>query len=216
MAQGIYDKLEETLKLLTALNKQLCCEPAPPPTTTTTTEPPEFLRLLFNSIENTPVVDPTNINDWNTFFFLPLLENPFTSVQVVGNEVRLFGGSNIYLNDDLFDSNSNLLEFVDNQGFITIGGRAFTYCSSLTTVYLPQVTSIIGEYFRGCTSINNIYLPLCTDFGGTVGNDDVFNAVSGNNITLTIPSSLMTADSGNPDGDIVYLQANNTVTIITV
>lgn len=37
MAQGIYDKLEETLKLLIALNKQLCCEPQT--TTTTTTQP---------------------------------------------------------------------------------------------------------------------------------------------------------------------------------
>jgi hypothetical protein len=37
MAQGIYDLLQETLKLTTNLNKQLCCEPTPPSTTTTTT-----------------------------------------------------------------------------------------------------------------------------------------------------------------------------------
>lgn len=31
MAQGIYDLLQETLRLTTKLNKQLCCEPEPPP-----------------------------------------------------------------------------------------------------------------------------------------------------------------------------------------
>jgi hypothetical protein len=36
MAQGIYNLLQETLKLTTNLNKQLCCEPTPPLTTTTT------------------------------------------------------------------------------------------------------------------------------------------------------------------------------------
>ena len=35
MAQGIYDLLEETLKLTTNLNKKLCCDV----TTTTTTSP---------------------------------------------------------------------------------------------------------------------------------------------------------------------------------
>ena len=46
MAQGIYDLLQQTLKLTTRLNKQLCCEPPVPSTTTststttTTTVPP--------------------------------------------------------------------------------------------------------------------------------------------------------------------------------
>lgn len=31
MAQGIYELLQETLKLTTKLNKQLCCQPEPPP-----------------------------------------------------------------------------------------------------------------------------------------------------------------------------------------
>jgi len=44
----------------------------------------------------------------------------------------------------------------------------------------------------------------------------VFNYINGNTIDLTIPSSLMTCNGGNPDGDIQYLQTNNTVTITTV
>jgi hypothetical protein len=44
----------------------------------------------------------------------------------------------------------------------------------------------------------------------------VFDGIIGNIITLTVPLALMTCNGGNPDGDIQYLQANNTVTIITV
>jgi hypothetical protein len=52
--------------------------------------------------------------------------------------------------------------------------------------------------------------------GNTVGDDAVFSDILGNLILLTIPSALMTCNSGNPDGDIIYLQANNTVSITTV
>jgi hypothetical protein len=43
----------------------------------------------------------------------------------------------------------------------------------------------------------------------------MFYNISGETITLTVPSALMTCNSGNPDGDIQYLQANNTVTIFS-
>jgi len=44
----------------------------------------------------------------------------------------------------------------------------------------------------------------------------VFNGITGNTITLTVPAALMTCDGGNPDGDIVYLDNNNTLTVIQV
>ena len=31
--------------------------------------------------------------------------------------------------------------------------------------------------------------------------------------TITVPTVLQTCDGGNPDGDLVYLSANNTATI---
>lgn len=40
--------------------------------------------------------------------------------------------------------------------------------------------------------------------------------ITGKTITLTVPAALMTCNGGNPDGDIAYLQANNTVTVIQV
>ncbi len=64
--------------------------------------------------------------------------------------------------------------------------------------------------FIGQPWFDDIYLLF------TQSNDDVFGGFTGQSITLTIPAALMTCNGGNPDGDIAYLQANNTVTIVTV
>ena len=294
----------------------------------------QAFRLLFDDIANANLLvgDATNVSDWNSFLDLPSFGNPFISVEVVGNEVKLYGGNNItikentffddtYLievidgagcviaiNTDSFSYQSNIttlyfpecvditggayidagafylltsltsmyfpkLEAIDNQCFAdcdslttidlpnlisagddsfygcnsltsvnlpllttagdycfaecinlitislplieTVGHKCFQHCQSLTSISLPNLTAI-GDYgFSYCSLLTSISLPLCTDLGGSVGDDFVFSAISGNNITLTVPSALMTCNSGSPDGDIQYLQANNTVTIIT-
>jgi hypothetical protein len=92
----------------------------------------------------------------------------------------------------------------------------FSACTQLATVNFPTLINVGEQCFFQCTSLTSISLPLCTNLGGTVGDNDVFLNITGNTITLTVPSALMTADAGNPDGDIAYLQANNTVTIVTV
>lgn len=86
----------------------------------------------------------------------------------------------------------------------------------MTTLDLPQLTTT-GDYglFLNCISLTTINLPVCTNLGLTVGNNSVFNLITGQTITLTVPAALMTCNGGNPDGDIDYLQVNNTVTIIT-
>ena len=101
---------------------------------------------------------------------------------------------------------------------ITLSGfNNFTGCIGLTSIYLPLVQNIVGyTVFDGCTGLTTIYIPSCTNLGPDVGNNNIFAAISGNNITLTVPSALMTCDSGNPDGDIVALQGSNTVTVVTV
>jgi hypothetical protein len=318
------------------------------------------LRLTFNSIENASILvgDASNLSDWNTFFDLPTLGNSFTSVEIDGTTVVLYGASDITVKDYLFQANNNLLQIVDT-GAIIAGGKMSFYncdeltlitlpnckslpfsveddygcfencgnlvevnldtieviedscfyaCISLTTVYAPLLktvtpTNIYGS-FASCESLINIdfpslqtagdesfnqcyaattvnlpnlttigdrcfvnaqslinlslpslisagygafsfsfilstidlpnlttlganamqlcgdlqviNLPSCTDLGGTVGDDSVFLTVIGSTITLTVPSALMTCNAGNPDGDIQYLQANNTVTIVTV
>jgi hypothetical protein len=100
---------------------------------------------------------------------------------------------------------------------LTAGGyTCFSFLTSLATINLPQLTSILLAGFASCTSVTTINLPACTDLGGTVGNDSVFSGITGQIITLTVPSALITCNSGDPDGDIDILQTNNTVTVITV
>lgn len=190
----------------------------------------QALRLTFDSIENANLLvgDASNVADWNTFFDLPTYGNPFTSVEVVGNEVRLFGGSSIELKDSLFDFEYSLktclLSIVDSAGCIigagysSLGNDAFNGSTSLNNIILPELTYCGPYCFSGRQNITNvnIYIPKCTNLGGTVGENNVFDNTFGIIFVLTIPSSLMTANSGSPDVDILALQGNNTVTIITV
>ena len=102
----------------------------------------------------------------------------------------------------------------------TAGNTCFSYCTGLVNINLPSLTTVWDGFFDSCSSLISINLPLCTTLGSTVGYNGVFNGIIGNTITLTIPSALMTCNDGittfDPDGDIQYLQANNTVTIIQV
>jgi hypothetical protein len=195
----------------------LCCNEAPI----------LALRLLFSNISEVDAIvgDSSNVADWNTYFDLPTYGSPFTSVEVVGDEVRLFGGSNIIIKEMLFDQNDYLgtflLEVDDAAGCVieleydAFGQDNFNGCTNLTSVSFPSVTTI-GMYVFNFTNLSSINLSSCTNLGGTVGDDFVFSNINGNTITLTVPSALMTINSGSPDGDIQDLQANNTVTVVTV
>jgi hypothetical protein len=98
----------------------------------------------------------------------------------------------------------------------TITASAFTNCSSLVNISLPSATTIGVHVFKNCTSLTGITLPAVTSLGGSVADNGVFLGVIGKTITLTVPTALMTNNGGNPDGDIQYLQANNSVTVIQV
>jgi len=156
------------------------------------------------------------------------------------NNILSFSGSCIaYIIDGCF-SFCNSLTTVYLPNLITVGIKGngcFSYCNSLTTVYLPSSINIGVACFKQsgvlvnidlpsaitignscfflCTSLTSVSLPSCTNLGLTTGNNNVFYNIIGKTITLTVPSALMTCNSGNPDGDIQYLQANNTVTIVT-
>jgi hypothetical protein len=99
---------------------------------------------------------------------------------------------------------------------VTAKEYCFYDCESATTFDLPLLENI-GDYcFDSCYSASTFNLPSCVNLGTTTGYNFVFDNITGRNIDLTIPSSLLTCDGGNPDGDIISLQANNTVTITTV
>jgi hypothetical protein len=105
---------------------------------------------------------------------------------------------------------------INAPSLLTLSDQAFAECTSLTSVSFPNLLKIGIQSFRSCTSLTNINIPSCINLGPTVNSDGVFSSISQNNITLTIPAALMTADAGDPDGDIIDLQDENTVTIVTV
>lgn len=111
----------------------------------------------------------------------------------------------------LFSGCTNLIT-ATLSNLITASDNIFNGCTSLTTVSMPLTTDISTSVFQNCNAITNIDLTSCTNFGGTSGNDNVFNLVVGATVTISVPIVLKTCDGGNPDGDLVYLSANNTAT----
>lgn len=178
------------------------------------TPPPPGLKLTFAS--TFPVVDATDVALWNTLF-----GSSFTEVIVDGLNVNLVGSPGFYLPPYCL-TETGLVSIVDEINCV-LGGLTFClgYNYSLKTVSLPEAASFAGNQnfaSSGTDSTDPItfYLPSCTQLGATVGNNGLFYLMLSKNVTLTIAASLMTCNSGLPDGDIQYLQANNTVTVITV
>ena len=104
----------------------------------------------------------------------------------------------------------------DLPALTTAGWYCFQNCSSATTFNLPALTTAGYGCFEECLAATTYNLPNLIELGPTTGDNLVFNNITAKTITLTIPSALMTCNGGNPDGDITYLQANDTVTIITI
>ena len=95
----------------------------------------------------------------------------------------------------------------------SIGVHGFDNIVSLKTVSLPKLTILPKDSFANCTALTTINLSSVTDLGGTPQDDGVFVNITGNTISLTVPVAMSTIDGGNPDGDIVYLDSGNTLTV---
>lgn len=93
---------------------------------------------------------------------------------------------------------------------ITLGEEALRQCNSLTTINLPSCTTVGDRAIRSANSLTTLTLPVCSALGSTTGDDLVFEFVAGETITFTLLTATAT------DGDVVFLQANNTVTLILV
>lgn len=90
----------------------------------------------------------------------------------------------------------------------TAGLSCFYNSVGITSLVLNALLSI-GDYsFYNLSSLNTLTIPLCTTLGSSTGDDNLFPGVS-SPITVTVPVSLQTIDGGSPDGDLVYLLANN-------
>lgn len=119
------------------------------------------------------------------------------------------------------DSSVTVIDETVFPNAINLGYKALSGMDLLSHIRLSSVTHVADQCFQ-CVSLVELKLDSCVELGTSVGNNKIFGdvdllpRVNGNTITLTIPAALMTCNAGNPDGDIQYLQANNTVTIIQV
>jgi len=197
--------------------------------------------LTWDNIANVPVADPNDVSQWNTWLsFVPQYVYNFTNVTVVGNSVYLSGGNTVdklyfvpfgtvtnlvgiedyggYLNaiDNNASANNLTLEYVYFSSVQVIGSTAFLGCTSLQSVVANIAIDIDDAAFQGCTSLVNIEAANCSSLGATVLNDSVFLSIIGNTITATFKSSLQTVNAGGLEGDLAYLNTNNTVTFTWV
>ena len=191
------------------ITTNLCCD--------ITSSNSKALILSF-TIGFPDIGDPNNVATWNTWFGLPSLGNPFTSVEINGLTAKLYGGSNITIQGYFFKG-SFIVSIVDEANcIVTIGtdDQAFAYCDYLTIVDLPAVVNICcTSVFEGCGRLTIVNIPSCTSLGASVGGDSVFAFINNNNpVVLTIDASRATCNGGNPDGDIEGLVISNPGTII--
>jgi hypothetical protein len=144
---------------------------APTTTTTTTTSPINILKLTYNNLTDIPVLDVNSLSDWNNYFELPTYGSPFDSIQISGNTVNLQNASTITLKNNIFGTGNttaimyNILKVEDTGCVISCLDSVFVNsiyggCYNLTTVHLPNCTSLGNNVFNGCSSLNDLILPF--------------------------------------------------------
>lgn len=148
--------------------------------TVAVSNPPLGLRMLFDDIANAPVVDPTNVGQWNTFFDLPANGVVFTSVVVVGNQATLLGGGAMTINTGYFENTSLLVEMEDQNNIvdtITSGISFIFYNNSNCTLFkFDGLVTISGaNTFNGNNNIQSYSFPNLIVAGS--GNTFRFNAI---------------------------------------
>lgn len=82
-------------------------------------------------------------------------------------------GGTLYFVEELYTGESDLVipETVDGQTVTILGEDSFAYCTTLTTVFLPDtVTEIRDGAFRECTSLRGMLIPESVVYLG----DEVF------------------------------------------
>jgi len=147
------------------------------------------------------------------------------------NVVTSLGHRQVFYKTGITDISLNICTSIDDSSFYTadklisvtlpslvsVGVGAFEACTAQTAFVFPLATTIGNQAFSGCTSATTFMLPSVTSLGEDVLDNAVFAGIANQTITLTIPSALMTCNSGDPDGDITALQlSGNAVTIIEV
>ena len=112
------------------------------------------LRLTF--LPGSPQLAFT-LAQWNTFFNLPTLGVPFTSISITGTEVTLLGGSGIALNS-YFTNNTNITGIFDDCGCIaSIVSNAFFGTRNLTDAVLNSIPNTPNVSFANSGIVNGSF-----------------------------------------------------------
>ncbi len=90
---------------------------------------------------------------------------------------------------------------------VTAGDQCFSmsYSNTCTSMILPLVESLGVFCFAGNLQLEIVYIPSCLFLGPTTGFDYIFyyiNEPGNHNMTITLPTALMTCNSGQPDADL--------------
>jgi len=112
-----------------------------------------------------PVINETDISDWNTFFGLTGGKT-FLTANISSNTVTLTTKDTFDLADYRFASNTDLISINDTGCITAAGDNCFYDCSFLTSVSFPLLTTAGSNCFYNCTSLTSISLPSLTAIGG--------------------------------------------------
>ena len=162
--------------------------------------------IVFSSCDNLTELNLPNVKrfGFNTFYNCDNLST------IIAPSLLLIG-------DYAFENCENGLTSIDFPECLIVNRDAFVNCDSLESVNLPKLLDIGNRAFSNCTSLSSIYTPsLLSIGGGDVFDNSVFNGITGNTISFTLPQRLMTSNYGDPQSDVQTLIDNNTVNIITV
>ena len=89
----------------------------------------------------------------------------------------------LYIGNCLIAAKSTIETCVVKQGTTVIADRAFSYCTSLTNIELPNSLLIIGNWaFDGCSRLNNVIIPESVN---AIGERTFCDCISLTELTLT-------------------------------
>ncbi|MBR2975758.1 MAG: leucine-rich repeat domain-containing protein, partial [Alistipes sp.] len=132
----------------------------------------------------TAKVEPFNTSDFN----VSIVSNEWD--EATGEGVITFDGELTTIGDMAFYYCSSLTSVVIPDSVTTIGDRAFMYCYSLTSVTIPDSVTTIGEYaFFGCNGLISVTIPESVT---TIGGYAFYNCTSLTSVycKATTPPSL--------------------------
>ena len=167
----------------------------------------EPLPLPLNNFIFTTGTAPSLI-DFETIIGFPLLNGSKV------NDTIYFDNVGYTIPLEAFMENIDLISVISQANIVE--DEAFQGNINLTNAVFPVVTTLGDGVFNFCTSLTSLNISSVDNIGGSTGEDAVFFGISGKTMSLTFKTIHQTSNGGGLEGDLVYLNANNTITFTWV